>query len=164
MRLIDTNMATLTRAESGIIDYEQVIDYLIEFIEEHNLNVKAIAYDSWSASAFVTKMEHETDYLLVEVPQNYKHMSPALKQFRLDVFENKIKHQNNPNLNLAINNAIVKTDNNNNILLDKQMNRNKIDALVALVTAYTLAMNYEFESSLQDYILSDDFGFQEEYK
>ena len=39
------------------------------------------------------------------------------------------------------------------------MNRNKIDALVALVTAYTLAMNYEFESSLQDYILSDDFGF-----
>lgn len=159
MRLIDTNMATLTRAESGIIDYEQVIDYLIEFIEQHNLNVKAIAYDSWSASAFVTKMEHETDYLLVEVPQNYKHMSPALKQFRLDVFENKIKHQNNPNLNLAINNAIVKTDNNNNILLDKQMNRNKIDALVALVTAYTLAMNYEFESSLQDYILSDDFGF-----
>lgn len=159
MRLIDTHMATLTKAESGIIDYEQVFWWMVEFIETNNLNVKAIAYDSWSASSFITKAEHETDYMLVEVPQNYKHMSPALKQFRLDVFENKIKHSNNPNLNLAINNAITKTDNNNNILLDKQMNRNKIDALVALVTAYTLAMNYEFDSNMQEYIMSDDFGF-----
>lgn len=159
LRLVQTDMATLTKAESGIIDYEQVFWWLNDFIKRNNLNVKAIAYDSWSASSFVTKAEHETDYMLVEVPQNYKHMSPALKQFRLDVFENKIKHSNNPNLNLAINNAITKTDNNNNILLDKQMNRNKIDALVALVTAYTLAMNYEFDSSMQDYIMSDDFGF-----
>lgn len=159
LRLVQTDMATLTKAESGIIDYEQVFWWLDDFIKRNNLNVKAIAYDSWSASSFVTKAEHETDYMLVEVPQNYKHMSPALKQFRLDVFENKIKHSNNPNLNLAINNAITKTDNNNNILLDKQMNRNKIDALVALVTAYTLAMNYEFDSSMQDYIMSDDFGF-----
>lgn len=159
LRLVQTDMATLTKAESGIIDYEQVFWWLDDFIKRNNLNVKAIAYDSWSASSFVTKAEHETDYILVEVPQNYKHMSPALKQFRLDVFENKIKHSNNPNLNLAINNAITKTDNNNNILLDKQMNRNKIDALVALVTAYTLAMNYEFDSSMQDYIMSDDFGF-----
>lgn len=159
LRLVQTDMATLTNAESGIIDYEQVFWWLDDFIQRNQLNVKAIAYDSWSASSFITKAEHETDYMLVEVPQNYKHMSPALKQFRLDVFENRIKHKNNPNLNLAINNAITKTDNNNNILLDKQMNRNKIDALVALVTAYTLAMNYEFDSSMQDYIMSDDFGF-----
>lgn len=159
IRLVDTEMATLTRAESGIIDYEQVAEYLIDFIENNQLNVKAICYDGWSAPSFITKMEHETDYTMVEIPQNFKHMSPVIKQFRLDVFEKKIKHHNNPNLNLAINNAITKTDNNNNLLLDKQMNRNKIDALVALITGYSMAMYYEFDSNLQEYILSPDFGF-----
>lgn len=159
IRLVDSDMATLTRAESGIVDYEQVVEYLIDFIETNNLNVKAICYDGWSAPSFITKMEHETDYMLVDIPQDFKHMSPVIKQFRLDVFEKKIRHYNNPNLNLAINNAITKMDNNNNILLDKKMNRNKIDALVALITAYSMAMYYEFDSNLQEYILSDDFGF-----
>ncbi|WP_192977842.1 terminase large subunit [Mammaliicoccus vitulinus] len=159
MQLVNTEMATLTDTDSGVINYEQVVNYLTDFIETNQLNVKAICYDSWNAQAVIAKMENETDYMLVDVPQGYKHMSPALKQFRLDVFEKKIKHNNNPNLNLAINNAINKFDNNGNIILDKQTNRNKIDAIVALVTAYTMAMTYEFESSMEDYILSDDFGF-----
>lgn len=158
-KLVNTNMATLTNTHSGIINYEQVVNYLVDYIEENELNVKAICYDSWNAQAVIAKLENETDYLLIDTPQNFKAMSPALKQFKLDVFEEKIKHHNNPNLNLAINNAITRQDNNGNIILDKQNNRNKIDAIVALVTAYTMAMNYEFESSLQDYILSDDFGF-----
>lgn len=159
MQLVETEMATLTNTASGVINYEQVVDYLINFIEDNQLNVKAICYDSWNAQSVIAKLESETDHMLVDVPQGYKHMSPALKQFRLDVFEKKIKHNNNPNLNLAVNNAINKTDNNGNIILDKQTNRNKIDALVALVTAYTMAMTYEFDNGMEEYILSDDFGF-----
>lgn len=158
-KLSDMGIATITNSDSGIIDPEQLYHWLLDYIEKHNLNVKAICYDSWESSYFVTKMEKETDYPLVEVPQDYKNMSPALKQFKLDVLEKRILHNGNPNLNLAINNAITKPDNNNNIILSKQINRNKIDALVALVTAFTQARNYAFTSDMQDYILSDDFGF-----
>lgn len=158
-KLADMGMATITTADSGIIDPEQLYYWLVDYIEQNNLNVKAICYDSWESSYFVTKMEKETDYPLVQVPQDYKNMSPALKQFKLDVLEKRILHHENPNLNLAINNAITKPDNNNNIILSKQINRNKIDALVALVTAFTQARNYAFTSDMQDYILSDDFGF-----
>ncbi|EGQ3151763.1 terminase large subunit [Staphylococcus pseudintermedius] len=159
-KLVQTDKATLTNASSGIIDPEQMVDWLVNYIEDNNLNVKAICYDGWESSYFVTRMEKETNYPLVEVPQNYKHMAPALKQFRLDVFEDRIKHSNNPNLNLAISNAIVKEDNNSNIILDKQKNRNKIDALVALVIGYTQAMNYRFDrDNLEEWIMSDDFGF-----
>ncbi|MBF7023739.1 terminase large subunit [Staphylococcus kloosii] len=158
-KLVNTKMATLTRAESGIIDQEQVVNWLIDFINNNQLNVKAICYDPWESSYFVTKIEKETGHPLIEVPQNYKHIGPVLKQFRLDVFEKRIKHNNNPNLNLAIANAITKKDNNNMMILDKQTNRQKIDALVSLITGYSQAMGYEFESDLQDYILSDDFGF-----
>lgn len=158
-KLSDMGMATITNSDSGIIDPEQLYHWLLDYIEKYDLNVKAICYDSWESSYFVTKMEKETDYPLVEVPQDYKNMSPALKQFKLDVLEKRILHNGNPNLNLAINNAITKPDNNNNIILSKQINRNKIDALVALVTAFTQARNYAFTSDMQDYILSDDFGF-----
>lgn len=158
-KLVDMGMATITSADSGIIDPEQLYYWLKDYIEEYQLDVKAICYDSWESSYFVTKMEKETDYPLVEVPQDYKNMSPALKQFKLDVLEKRILHNGNPNLNLAINNAIAKPDNNNNIILSKKINRNKIDALVALVTAFTQARNHAFTSGMQDYILSDDFGF-----
>lgn len=158
-KLVNTHMATLTSASSGIIDPEQVVNWLIDFIDDNELNVKAICYDPWESSYFVTKMEKETGHPLIEVAQNYKALGPVLKQFRLDVFEKRIKHNNNPNLNLAIGNAITKTDNNNMMILDKRTNRHKIDALVSLITGYSQAMGYEFESDLQDYILSDDFGF-----
>ena len=159
MKLIDTDMATLTNTESGIINYEQIIEWLIEYIESNNLNVKGIMYDPWSANSLVAKLEADTDYPLIEVAQNYKNLSPALKQFKLDVFEKLILHNGNPNLNLAINNAITKSDNNGNIILDKQTNRNKIDPIVALTTGYTMAMHYEWDNGMEDYIMGPNFGF-----
>lgn len=159
MTLVETEFATLTNTQSGIINYEQVCDWLINYIESNELNVKGIMYDPWNAQAVISKLENETSYPLIEVTQNYRHLSPALKQFKLDVFEKKIQHNGNPNLGLAINNAITKTDNNGNIILDKQINRNKIDALVALTTGYTIAMEHEFKTDLEDWIMSDDFGF-----
>ena len=158
-KLVATDDATLTTASSGIIDPEQVVSWLIDFIDDNQLNVKAICYDPWESSYFVTKMEKETNHPLIEVPQNYKHLGPILKQFRLDVFEKRIKHNDNPNLNLAIANAITKTDNNNMMILDKKINRQKIDALVSLVTGYSQAMNHKFDREFEKYILSSEFGF-----
>lgn len=157
-RLVETDKATLTNTASGIINVEQVTDYIINFVEENNLNVQGIMYDKWGASELIIRFE-ETNFPLIEVPQNYMNLSDTLKQFRLDVFEEKIIHDGNPNLVLSINNAITKTDNNNNIILNKQLNREKIDPLVALTTAYTRARHHEHNSSLEDYVMSSDFGF-----
>ncbi|MFC1256005.1 terminase large subunit [Staphylococcus xylosus] len=159
MYLVQTDMATLTNTHSGIINYEQVCNWLIDYIDSNELVVKGIMYDPWNAQAVISKLENETNYPLIEVAQNFRNLSPALKQFKLDVFEKKIQHNGNPNLGLAINNAITKTDNNGNIILDKQINRSKIDALVALTSGYSVAMNHEFKRDLEDWILSDEFGF-----
>lgn len=159
LQLVETDMATLTNTESGIISSTQVVDYLKEYVESNNLNVKGIMFDPWNSQSVISELENTTDYPLFEVPQNYRHLSETLKQFRLDVFEKKIQHNDNPNLNLAINNAIAKYDNNGNMLLDKLQNRNKIDAIVAIITAYTHASQYEFDNNMDDWILSDDFGF-----
>lgn len=156
--LVETEYATLTNSESGIINYKQVVEWLVSYIEGNRLDVKGILYDPWNSQAVITSLE-EYDWPLIEVAQNFRNISEPLKQFRLDVFEKNVLHSGNPNLSIAVNNAVVRYDNNSNIILDKKINRNKIDAIVAVTTAYSQAMFHEFENNMEDYILSEDFGF-----
>lgn len=156
--LVTTDYATLTNSESGIINYKQVVAWIVDYIESNNLVVKGIMYDPWNSQAVITELE-EYDWPLIEVGQAYRNLSEPLKQFRLDVFEKKILHNGNPNIEIAVNNAVVKHDNNGNIILDKKVNRNKIDAIVAITTAFSQAMYHEHNNDMEDYILSDDFGF-----
>lgn len=156
--LVQTAYATLTNSESGIINYKQVVSWIVDYIESNNLVVKGIMYDPWNSQAVITELE-EYDWPLIEVGQAYRNLSEPLKQFRLDVFEKKILHNGNPNIEIAVNNAVVKHDNNGNIILDKKINRNKIDAIVAITTAFSQAMYHEHNNDMEDYILSEDFGF-----
>lgn len=157
-QLVETDKATLTDTSSGIINDQQVFDWLIDFVEENDLDVQGIMYDPYAASNLLVRFE-DYDYPLIEVKQGYMNLSEPLKQFRLDVFEGKIVHDGNPNLNIAINNAVVKSDNNGNIILDKKLNREKIDPIVALATGFTQAMHHDEGGNLEEYILSEEFGF-----
>ena len=156
--LVRTERATLTDTESGIINDQQMFDWLIDYIERNQLDVQGIMYDPYAASNIIVRFE-DYDYPLIEIAQGYRNLSEPLKQFRLDVFEGDIIHDGNPNLDIAINNAVSKTDNNGNILLNKKLNREKIDPLVAVTTAFTQAMHHDQDKKLEEYILSDDFGF-----
>lgn len=157
-QLVRTDRATLTNTASGIINEDQVIEWIEKYIEGNKLDVKGIMYDPWSASNLIVAFEKH-NFPLIEVKQNYLNLSEPLKQFKLDVFEKNIIHDGNPNLSIAVNNAIEKYDNNGNILLDKKKNREKIDPLVAVTTAYTRAMLHDRDNNLEDYILSENFGF-----
>ena len=157
-RLVQTDKATLTDTTSGIINDQQVFDWIIDYIEENQLDVQGIMYDPWSISNLLVRFE-EYNYPLIEVKQNYMNLSEPLKQFKLSVFEKDILHNGNPNLDIAINNAITKTDNNGNIILDKKKNREKIDPIISVINAYTQAMYHEGNNNLENYILSEDFGF-----
>ncbi|MGY0692978.1 terminase large subunit [Virgibacillus sp. FSP13] len=164
--LIERGYATQTNLKSGFININQVVDYAARLITENNLNVQAFCYDSWHIANFLGEWEKyypDLDIPFIEVPQNYKYLSEPIKQFRFGVYERKILHTNNPLLNIAVNNAVMKYDNNANIMLDKQKNREKIDPIVATITGFSEARNYEYQGmdikQIEAYILSDDFGF-----
>src|SRR5699024_2555204 len=145
--LVRTDKATLTDTVSGIINDQQVFDWMIQFIEDNQLDVKGIMYDPYAAFNILGRNE-DYNYPLIEVGQAYMNLSEPLKQFRLDVYEGKILHDGNANLNIAINNAVCKFDNNVNIMLDQKINSKKIDSLVALTTAFTQVMHHEDGYSL----------------
>lgn len=164
--LIDKGYATKTNLKSGFINIDQVVDYAADIIIKNNLNVQAFCYDSWHIANFLSEWEKrnfELDIPFVEVPQNYKYLSEPIKQFRFNVYERKIQHSNNPLLNIAVNNAVIKYDNNANMMLDKQKAREKIDPIIATITAFSEAKDYEYQGmdikQIEEYVLSDEFGF-----
>lgn len=157
--------ATITDRQSGIINYGQVIDYMKDYISEHELAVQSVCYDPAFASLLISKNEDELDDLMLQpIRQDYMNLSPAVKNFRWQVMEKNIQHDGNPVLTMGVNNAIIKTDNNGNELLAKKTNRNKIDTIVAVINGFSEAQFFDFDSDLKystmnEYIMSDDFGF-----
>lgn len=165
--MIDNGYMTLSNSKSGFISYSQVIYKMFDIIEKYNLDVKSIGYDNWAMDKFILEYEqiaegteHE-DIAFINVPQNFKALSQPIKELRMKIYERNIKHDNNPITNIAINNAILRHDNNNNVILDKAKAREKIDNLVAMIIAYYEARFHEYREDrlTEEDILSPNFGF-----
>lgn len=152
---------TITTLESGVIDYDEVYEWLENFVYENDLDVQCIAYDPHQYGHILTSIEkNHPEWLQVEIRQGTMTLNMPTKQFRDDVINLKVRHSGNELLTAAINNAITKTD-NNGMRIDKNKNSNKIDPIDALLDAYAMCYT-EFQTGgywTDEMILSGDFGF-----
>lgn len=152
---------SITKLESGIIDYEEIFNWLLKFIEENELNVLAICYDKWNANSLITKLEKER-LPLVEVRQGVFTLNVPTRTFREQLYEGNVIHAQNKLLAYAVNNAILKVD-NNGVIINKNKNSNRIDPIAALINAYTQAMHHfdeiEGKKANNEFYKSDEFGF-----
>ncbi|EGP5556645.1 terminase large subunit [Enterococcus faecium] len=150
---------TISSSPDGLIDYHDLVNWLTDFIESNNFELKGIFYDPYNAGNVITDLAKFYEKELIEVRQGLITLNVPTKQFRTDVIKGKTVHSNNPLLNRAIRNAITK-ENNDTIMIDKAMNRNKIDPLDALINAYTQAMYHDFdEEDINELIERGEYGF-----
>lgn len=151
----------ITTLESGVIDYDETYEWLDNFIFENDLDVQCIAYDPHQYGHILTSIEkNHPEWLQVEVRQGTMTLNMPTKQLRDDVINNKARHSGNQLLEAAMNNAVIKTD-NNGMRIDKNQNSNKIDPADALLDAYAICY-MEFDAGgywTDDKIMDDDFGF-----
>ena len=131
---------TISRLDSGIINYDDVFDYIVDLVNRYDFNVKQIAYDPYQSAALIAKLD-QAGYPMQTVRQGTLTLNIPTRDFQNKVFDGKIKHGNNRILAYAVNNAIVKVD-NNGWQLDKARNSNRIDPIAALIDAYVPAMDY----------------------
>lgn len=154
-------LCKITELESGVIDYDDVYEWLERFIYENDLDLQSISYDPYQYGHILTMIEkNHPDWLQAEVKQSTMVLNAPTKQLRDDVINLKVRHSNNDLLTMAVNNAVTKTD-NNGVRIDKNKNSNKIDPLDALLDAYAMCYT-EFQGGsfwTDDMILSEDFGF-----
>lgn len=159
-QLINLGEAEVTTSESGMIDYKRVIEYIFDIVDEYQLNVKALCYDPWNAQSFVTTLESMMiDWQLIEVGQNFRSLSQPIKTFRMWVAEKTIKHFGNSLLTIAVNNAVLIYDGEDNVKINKKMNRQKIDPIISVITAFSEASMHEFSEDWSSIYESEEFGF-----
>ncbi|MBZ3642433.1 terminase large subunit [Enterococcus casseliflavus] len=133
---------SITTLESGLIDYDDMCDWLINFVNENELDVQAVAYDPAYANVVVSKLD---DVLpLIQVRQTKFVLTAPIRQFKYDALNDKVRHNSNPLLDRAIYNAITIED-NDLVQIDKTTNRNKIDPLMALIDSYSEAMYHDLD-------------------
>ncbi|MCD2137179.1 terminase large subunit [Salinicoccus halitifaciens] len=161
MKLAQEGYVTMSNNElSGIIDYEQMIEWLLEYEKKHNLNIKYIVYDPYNIDVFIKAAERKgVKWDFIELRQDYKNLSPNIKGFRYAVFNKEIIHNDNPVLNRAIYDARVK-EFNNNLRIVKEKRTDKIDSLMALFNAFSEAKEYEYApESISEKIAKGKFSF-----
>lgn len=151
----------ITKLESGIVDYEDVYDWLIRFIGKYDLLVHSVAYDPYNANTLVTKLEKDR-YPMMEIRQGALTLNTPTRTFREQLYDGKIKHKGTKLLTHAVNNAILKED-NNGIQINKARNPNRIDPIVALMNAYVVGMDHYYETEEKradnDFYKSEAFSF-----
>ncbi|WP_240672881.1 terminase TerL endonuclease subunit [Enterococcus durans] len=150
---------TISSNADGLIDYHDLVDWITDFIESNSFELKGIFYDPYNAGNVITDLSKFYEKEMIETRQGLITLNAPTKQLRTDIIQGKTVHSNNPLLNRAIRNAITK-ENNDTIMIDKAMNRNKIDPLDALINAYTQAMYHDFdEEDINELIEKGEYGF-----
>ena len=126
------------------IDYHDVTAWFLEQVEQFDLRPLWVGYDSWNANFWCDEMK-SNGFDMLEVRQGYKTESAPLKQMKADLMDKKINYNNNPILKWNLSNVVVKTDDNENIMLSKEKARQRIDGAASLMDAYVIYINRQQE-------------------
>ncbi len=85
----------------------------------------------------------EIGYDVIEVNQSHKSLNEPTTAFREQVYCGNVVFLDNPLLNYAMGNAVVRV-NNGLIKVDKDMSRKRIDPVDATICAFKMAMYHDF--------------------
>lgn len=132
------------------IDYEFVADHLAAVVDRYD--VRKIAFDRWNwrhlkpwlAKAGFTEEQLEGDAAIFEqMGQGFQSMSPALRDLESAILNEKIAHGGHPVLTMCASNATVQADPAGNRKLSKSKSHGRIDGMVALAMAMSVAGTFE---------------------
>lgn len=138
----------ITITDGDYVDYNFIKQWIIDFADKYNLQVQEICFDKWNATQFAQDMENE-GFEMVEVIQGIKTLSEPTKKLRAMVYNGDVRHENNPLLNIAMANAVTRSDHNENLMLDKSKSYQRIDPAAALMTAMARSI-HELENCVYD--------------
>ncbi|MFF5993704.1 terminase TerL endonuclease subunit [Lysinibacillus sp. KU-BSD001] len=134
----------------AVVDYAYVEQWIMNFINDYELNVILFCYDPYGATQFAQNMENY-GLITVEVRQGFQTLSEPTKDFRDYVYESsgeykKITHTGDKVLSWAVGNAIAEMAGNESIKLSKSKSRERIDPIAAIITAFVQARHATVES------------------
>ena len=134
----------LTVTDTDVVDQNQVMQYVRDFCAKYDLKIQKLCFDPDNATKIMLELSDEFD--VVEVYQSHKSLNESTKTFREEVYSGNVNFLNNPLLNFAMGNAVVKSR-DGLIKIDKDAARQRIDPVDATLCAFKLALYHEFDNS-----------------
>lgn len=124
------------------IDYEWIKRRVLEDCARYK--VSEIGYDPWSATQLAIQLNEESGnpQLMVPVRQGFRTLSAPSKLLESLVAKKLINHGGHPLMRWCADNVVVETDATDAIKPSKKKSSEKIDCVVALVTALERASAY----------------------
>ena len=153
---VKEGLLTVTNTNGGIRnDYNFILSYLKELIEEYELHVQQIGYDQRNADMFLYDL-NELGHDTVEIYQSHSKLNDPTEDLRLEIKSgNVLFNKNNDLLKWSFINAKTVSNNNGEIKIDKDTSKERIDPIDSVINAYKLAFKNE---SLLDYSkMMDDY-------
>lgn len=132
----------LTVTNTEIVDQNAVMAYVKGFCTSQGLVIETLCFDPANASKLMLELSDE-GYDVQEVYQSHKSLNESTAGFREQVYCGNVVFLNNPLLNYAMGNAVIRT-NNGLIKIDKDATKRRIDPVDATLCAFKLAMYHEF--------------------
>ena len=139
----------ITAHKDGIINPEQIYNWLLDFVGNHNLNVKFFGYDrfgSYQVKNIVESLNANTSWNIMDIQQRTSALANPTKFLQELFVTHKATIPDDPIMKKALLNAVIKSD-KIGIQVDKDKATLKIDVVDAIIDALFQAMYYFDENS-----------------
>lgn len=144
---------TITSHPQGLINDDEVYQWIVEYVEDNQLEVVFFGYDAMGISKVIKALELNTSFPLMPIRQRTSELKDATKFLQTMFIEGSITRLDDKILEKALLNAVIKED-NIGIQVDKMKSTLKVDVVDAIIDAMTQGM-YHFE----DYGLVNDKSY-----
>jgi phage terminase large subunit-like protein len=135
---------SLTSTSGDVLDFDLVETDIID--DSRRYQVDRIGFDPWQAQRSAQRLAAQGANVL-EVRNSAQNFSAPMKEIDLLVRSKRLHHDGCPVLAWMVSNVVCHTDAKENIYPRKERPENKIDGVVALITALALAMADEAGSA-----------------
>lgn len=139
----------LTVTHGNTLDFGLIRDVILD--DSSRFEIRDIGYDPWQATQLAQQLQAE-GASVTEYRNNVQNFSYPMKEIDALVRSGRFHHDNDPVLTWMISNVVCHTDNKDNIYPRKERPENKIDGVIALITALGRALAAEQSGSLDGYL------------
>lgn len=134
---------SITSHPQGLINDEQVYQWLMQYVEENQLDVIFFGYDAWGATVAIKQMQINTSWPLNPIRQRTSELKDPTKFLQKAFVESTVTRLDDKIMEKALVNAQIVQD-KIGIQVDKASASLKIDVVDAVIDALYQAM-YHFE-------------------
>lgn len=141
--LAKKGFCTITSHPQGLINDDQVYDWILNYVEENKLHVIFFGYDAWGATNAIKQMDINTDFPLEAIRQRTSELKDPTKFLQKLFVEGNCTRIDDKIMEKALINAELYED-KIGIQVDKAKATLKIDVVDAIIDALYQGM-YHFE-------------------